>query len=308
MRHVSKNLANVPAIFKKASTTDDWELIAKGATDKISDDVYKGTYKDSEGKSQSQVRDELNVYYYSKCAYCEVSCKAEIEHYRPKKGVTGAVDHKGYYWLCYEWSNLVPSCRYCNTEGGKGNQFPIAATGTRISSPPLSGGKLDKTKCFATCGDLVNEHALLLHPEIDLPEQHLEYCWRENMQGIYVKEAGGSLRGKETIKICNLNREYLRVDRLKVVLYPLKQQLDLIFLLVRNNKISGQNLGAVLTFYFDQLVVMSQDKELPYTLLRKFIVSSEAAFNEIVGKYITDEGQSALIMEAFKGYREGTLS
>ena len=136
MRQITKDLNDKPEIFKKQSTIDDWEKIAStGDTTIIKDTIYKDAYKDAEGKTQSKVREKLNELYFHKCAYCETLCKAEIEHYRPKKGVTEDTLHNGYYWLCYEWSNLVPSCRYCNTEGGKGNQFPIK--GTRIKLPPF---------------------------------------------------------------------------------------------------------------------------------------------------------------------------
>src|SRR5688572_3095567 len=65
--------------------------------------------------------------FYGKCAYCEskviTTSPDYVEHFRPKKGVndinnvvitipSGAnqVPHPGYYWLSYNWENLLPTC------------------------------------------------------------------------------------------------------------------------------------------------------------------------------------------------------
>ena len=80
--------------------------------------------------------------FYGKCAYCEAPIRdyqhGDVEHFRPKAGVTdengqpvclfdeqgqvqiGAdgepVKHPGYYWLAYEWTNLLPTCVKCNQD------------------------------------------------------------------------------------------------------------------------------------------------------------------------------------------------
>jgi hypothetical protein len=52
-----------------------------------------------------------------KCCYCEKNQKEEygaVEHYRPKGGYKSKRKDKitkpGYFWLCYEWSNLYFVC------------------------------------------------------------------------------------------------------------------------------------------------------------------------------------------------------
>jgi hypothetical protein len=80
--------------------------------------------------------------FFKNCAYCEAAIDAvyvgDAEHYRPKGEVTQrntdgqevvVVDpdgdpHPGYYWLAYDWRNVLPSCYKCNTFRGKGTQFP----------------------------------------------------------------------------------------------------------------------------------------------------------------------------------------
>ncbi|MFL5242428.1 MAG: hypothetical protein ACJ8FY_10005, partial [Gemmataceae bacterium] len=163
--------------------------------------------------------------FFGKCVYCEKFLLSgqfgDIEHFRPKNKVTDANDHivqvlvngevtphPGYYWLAYDWRNLVPSCCLCNkinhrSEGsrliGKGTRFPVA--GQYASAP----------------GEEANELPLLILPTLDDPTDHIE-----------VTETGvlkwKTDRGKATISILGLNerslpderREIYRNTRLKV--------------------------------------------------------------------------------------------
>ena len=172
MRHNNrKKKRKVPEALRNAA--NDLEKIARGDKSLIDDKVYKGEC-DENGEKKYKVRETLKDIYFNKCAYCEIKeLKPEIEHYRPKKRVTGLKNHQGYYWLCYEWTNLLPSCRYCNTEGGKGNRFPIR--GKRVNKPDFKKKKLDKNKCKAHKPPLKNEKPYLLHPEIDTPERFFSF-------------------------------------------------------------------------------------------------------------------------------------
>lgn len=106
MRFIIKSLTDLPKSLKDPSNLKDLEIIAKKADkNKIKDSVYRDSYKHPDG-NRSHVVDKLNEFYNYKCAYCERVCKADAEHYRPKKSVTGT-DHPGYYWLCYEWTSGV---------------------------------------------------------------------------------------------------------------------------------------------------------------------------------------------------------
>ena len=71
--------------------------------------------------NDDEVRETLKTLYNSKCGYCEGEIKVSnstprIEHYRPKNGIKGISKdkHKGYYWLGYEWTNLLLACEVCN--------------------------------------------------------------------------------------------------------------------------------------------------------------------------------------------------
>ena len=70
----------------------------------------------------ADVKKHLIADQHGKCAYCETlflhSSPGDVEHYRPKAGyrqaATSPVEGPGYYWLAYEWSNLLFACEDCN--------------------------------------------------------------------------------------------------------------------------------------------------------------------------------------------------
>src|SRR5207244_3555440 len=72
----------------------------------------------------------LNELFHKKCAYCEGKVSGhfplDAEHYRPKKEVTEGRTrlggHPGYFWLAYEWYNLLLACRDCNSGHSTGEQ------------------------------------------------------------------------------------------------------------------------------------------------------------------------------------------
>jgi len=153
----------------------------------------------------------LIVVFHSKCAYCESKIfienfPGEVDHYRPRGAVTAnrkRIKHTGYFWLVYEWDNLLLVCHDCNSghgefigderisHPGKSMEFPI--TGERVTSPPE-----DQTTWTE---DLKKEFPLLLNPYHDEPSDHISF---DDMGVPYARD--GSERGKETIKTCHLDR------------------------------------------------------------------------------------------------------
>ncbi len=294
----NKRKSNFPIPSSLINAAADLERIAGGDKSLISDAIYKGEYKDKNtGKIRYEVRETLKKIYYNKCAYCEIKeYKPEIEHYRPKKRVTGQKKHPGYYWLCYEWSNLLPSCRYCNTEGGKGNHFPIK--GKRVGKPPLTrGDKLIKEKCRADRAPLKKEEPYLLHPEVDSPEDLFSFRRNGRIVGADKKN-----RGRRTIRICNLNRENLLYRRQKIV-DNIKEELEDAFLV-----------------YFD---VNQSEAHLMQSLKRIFVRMEEAAapqcefslmslyclthFDTLVAPLLGTPTQRAFAAKAFSLYKSRKL-
>lgn len=170
-------------------------------------------HKTTDRYKQDDIKEQLDAIYQSKCAYCEGKSQAQapyqVEHYRPKNEVKEDTNHPGYYWLSYEWSNLLWACFWCNNP--KSSQFPIKDTGTRIYNPPLTTkGELDSVKCRANFTDLVNEQALVLNPELDNPNEHLKFLPNGFIEGL-------TDEGRKTIEVCNLNRNSLVIVRKKKV-------------------------------------------------------------------------------------------
>lgn len=304
MRFVQKDLKDPPAILVDNQTLIDLEAIAQlGNGSTIKAKVYQDTYKDVAGNTQSRVRDKLDLVYYGKCAYCETFTKAEIEHYRPKKGVDEAPDHNGYYWLCYEWSNLIPSCHDCNTSGGKGNKFPV--NGIRIVAPLfLLDRSLAKEDSLANGSVLMSEEPLLLHPEIDNPDLFFDFAIDAKQEGIELQGMDGANgRGETTIRICNLNRQALRLDRLQNVIARIATQINSAFGLAANGELTMHDLVNSLKVLFKQLDEDARNIRLSHTLLRKKMAESEDNFKRLVLPLLLPEQQS-LVLAAFRQYRQ----
>lgn len=147
-----------------------------------------------------ELRGDLLEMCLNKCAYCESSINgatsdADIDNYRPKGGARGLdkeFSPHHYYWLAYEWGNLLITCQRCNRH--KRNFFPVAS---------------DRVEIGTTGSALIEEKPLLIDPTIDDPDKHLEINDSAILNGVTEK-------GVITIDICKLNRKELVNERLKV--------------------------------------------------------------------------------------------
>jgi uncharacterized protein (TIGR02646 family) len=155
----------------------------------------------------------LTEVFHNKCAYCEVNINvsgdAHAEHYRPKGAVTqtngegkevsveiAGVPHSGYYWLAYEWTNLMPACQRCNTHG-KRNFFPVAGVRVADRATVANLDALDEI-----------EKPTLLNPYRDEPSEHLIFGrWGT------IASRDNSRRGDDSIQIYMLDRPDMSGDR-----------------------------------------------------------------------------------------------
>lgn len=194
MIHVEKDCNNIPVGLTSDSTKEKQKaLLIEKVRHKFSSNCY----------SHVSVKKALVGIYNNKCAYCESDISNgsfwRVEHYRPKGKVQESPEHPGYYWLAYEWTNLLLSCEICNNS--KLNSFPIQ--GKRVDSPHK---KNKEWRCNSLT--LKSEAPLLLNPELDDPLSHLVF----NTAGEFDIEKC-SQRGIETINICGLNRQALTTKR-----------------------------------------------------------------------------------------------
>lgn len=181
----------------------------------------------SAGKARPKARPEIyaqlkeEVYLHpegpfrGKCAYCESRLYSnqygDLDHYRPKGAVKDVAtgkpvrielegveqNHPGYYWLAYDWQNLLPTCELCNRPSlrrsggrriGKHDFFPVE--GFRAVRP----------------GEEAREIALLLHPVLDEPSLHLGL----DPTGVLF---GRTEKGRTTIELLGLNARNLPNER-----------------------------------------------------------------------------------------------
>lgn len=261
--------SNIPNSLVHASAEQEHIAITRDLT-RISEKIYKGnkiTIDDISdyyhGQSDNEVRYSLRKLYKNKCAYCEaVSYTPDVEHYRPKKEVKGQQPNKhGYYWLCYEWTNLLPACYECNSRRGKGNKFPITSTNQRVVNPSIVNKRLNFDDCKLDSQILGSEVSLLLHPEIDNVEEFLRVQWNGRLIGL----DGRNGKGNTTIRTCDLNRGNLIYARKAIIDEAVKDILST-FLLHRRNKIATENIVDVLKINLDHIFEKEHESK-PYSLV-----------------------------------------
>jgi hypothetical protein len=170
--------------------------------------------------------------FYGKCAYCEAPIldyqHGDVEHFRPKAGVTDEhcqpvclldeqgqvqidadgepIRHPGYYWLAYEWTNLLPTCIKCNQDDVRQGH----RTG-KHSRLPVEGRHAQRAE------DVAHEKPLLINPlseqESDEPSHHLVVDTKTGVMGHRTS------RGKACCDIFGLNlRDQLVEDRSRACL------------------------------------------------------------------------------------------
>ncbi|OBS12886.1 hypothetical protein ATE49_03465 [Elizabethkingia miricola] len=267
--------------------------------DLITDTIYREAYDHPDGK-RSRVEDHLSIAYHNKCAYCERICKADIEHYRPKKGVNEDGLHPGYYWLCYEWTNLIPSCITCNREGAKHNKFPVI--GPRVLAPVLlADGNINLALSKAGVDPLLNERPYLLHPEVDHPEDYFEFEIDPDGEGIRINGIDDEGRGNATIRICLLNRLEIKLDRVERVINYFKDAISGLFVKLENGDINDNQLADRINEHIDLLYQFSQQENRSHTYLCKYIVASDQNFEKIVLPFLPDRTR-AIVLAAFRAY------
>lgn len=314
MRQVTRNYNDKPRILTLNSTLAEWTMIALRKSINIKRNLYSDPYYDSNNNSASKVIDHLNKWYFLKCAYCERIYKLDVEHYRPKGEVrdldnkivnishptVGAVPHPGYYWLCYEWSNLLPACISCNRDGGKGSKFPTI--NSYASIPPLIGNSLNIIKCQVGDPDLIVEQPFLLHPEYDNVTNMFQFEIDDEKKGIKIVGKDALGRGQATVIICQMNRPEIRLDRLDTVVYPIKKTLLAMLKQLSHGRKTIQQIRDEVNTLLQKLYDDSKDPKLNHTYLRGYIVESEKNFSEIVIPFMPNSLRGVLL-KAYQNYR-----
>ena len=149
---------------------------------------------DSQIYGDSTVKDLLKTDQHQKCCFCESlfseTSYGDVEHFRPKTaykrtGMRGYV-YPGYYWLAYDWTNLLYSCEICNRTYKK-NEFPL-------------GNELTRKLFHNHPNALADEDRLLIDPTIEDPADFITF-----KQEVPVP-VNGNTKGAKTIEVLKLDR------------------------------------------------------------------------------------------------------
>jgi len=298
MRFVQKDMEHrTERLASQQTYLELLEIIRTRNMKLINDAIYKEAYDTPDGR-RSRVEDQLAKAYHYKCAYCERICKSDIEHYRPKKAVDEAGDHPGYYWLCYEWTNLLPACITCNREGSKHNHFPVL--GKRVYAPVLlPGNQLALDTCKVYNSPLIEERPYLLHPEVDHPEDYFSFAVDPSGAGIRITGVDSEGRGERTIAICKLNRKELTLERVENVIDPFRTSVECLFVELLDQKITEASFIQGMLQLIRVLKIYSMREDKTHTFLRKYVVASTQNFEKIVLPYLVPRIRN-IVFAAFK--------
>lgn len=238
----------------------------------------KSEHKFTSGYNHIEVKKALRLYHGDKCVYCESVAigvaSYRVDHYRPKAKVKGDDSgFSGYFWLGYEWSNLLQSCEACN--GIKSNYFPLGSSENRVvwenpeSMPPLNDRLI--------IGHLLSgEKRMLLNPELDDVERHLRFRPDGSVIGL-------TEEGKASIRFYGLNRHGLLVKRKQVIdnffyqLVGLLDDYESRLIIPQQKEMAGFLLGRDLSLFFERML-LRQDPREEYSRLGFFLFHDFESF------------------------------
>jgi uncharacterized protein (TIGR02646 family) len=188
MRKITKN-PNNPVDVAAAAASIRNSLSAKAQTALVNLSAPNALCsKDIDGDiyASDAVKHQLKTDQFNKCAYCERFFNGDygaVEHYRPKARYQDALHtprQLGYWWLAYDWNNLLYSCSECNTSF-KGCLFPLKNPAQRN----IAGQSI------------INEEPLIINPASMDPKHHIVFK-EDVVMGI-------TDEGRATISIFELN-------------------------------------------------------------------------------------------------------
>lgn len=281
-------------------------LTRVGCYEKIQRSIINqsGAFYNGNHYRAEKVVEKLNVIYNKKCAYCESKSShvaaLQVEHYRSKNAgkYLAERNHKGYYWLGGEWSNLLLACPKCN--GYKGTKFPIIGIRLFHGTMFKNFNKINtfnRKGCIANQTPLIHELPLLLNPEIDEPQKHLTF----NSNGLFETK---SLKGTATISILELNRGDLWVKRKTIRNEILKNFEEVILGIIKGIFLENDKIYLfLLKTAFNKIKKRTQPTE-EYTLWGRYFYNNfEACFVEKLHPAYQNG-----IRKAFEAYKNKQLN
>lgn len=218
MIHINKLGEPIPKVLSANGAIETQALCANYDADNTyfeereSKDLFKSSIYGHPDVKNSLVRIQNH-----KCCFCESRVThisdGDVEHFRPKamwlqENVDGTKSKikPGYYFLAYDWDNLLLSCQMCN-QRIKGNNFPLVNERVRT--------------IVSHNYNIRAELPVFINPSLEDPELHITF-YGDLPQGI-------TYRGRKTIEYLYLDRPSLnevRNEKLKD-LFALREVINL---------------------------------------------------------------------------------
>ncbi len=146
--------------------------------------------------AEADVRGALYAMSGPQCAYClsplTRSDPGDVDHFRPKSAVEENRQHDGYWWLAYDFDNLLLACQKCNRIC-KRHQFPV---------------KGNRHFTYAQQKSLPWERRLLLNPVLDDVDSWLTLDMDDRLYPIVLAPGLTGIakeRAETTISLLDLN-------------------------------------------------------------------------------------------------------
>lgn len=286
MRKINNDFNKIPPELQTCANKNETDLVQNNET-RINVRCYKKSKK------------ALEKQFYKKCAYCETNYTASsdtwIEHYRPKTK---------YYWLTYEWSNLLPPCIKCKRT--KRDNFPLINELVQVKLAPITKGQLNKKKLIADQAPLINEEPYIIHPKIDNPEKFLDFELDPNYEGIKIIGTDNKKRGKTTIQICALNRPELIDNRYTSVISTIIETFEKTLEKLMVTQTSLFKFYDAFVIDFKDMEDNAEKNNIQHTLLRKKILNIHK-FEEIICPSIENKILRKYILSAYQKYKKNKI-
>lgn len=205
-----------------------------------------------------ELKMSLHEVFHGKCGYCETKIESPefgtVDRYRPNNGVRDKNEFYQdlYWWLTFEWDNLIYSCKECNQY--KGNYFPIK--GKRILNEK---------------DDLATEYRMLVNPYEDNPSNHFSYDDSGNIHAI-------TEEGYQTIELLRLDRtdllEKRKVERDRIV--------EIIEKIIQDgiNSIRKPQVNYLKNIYNED------NKSIQFLAFKRWILINELDGNPFLGQFL----------------------
>jgi len=273
MKTFDRSLIPIPAELNSAQCLAHRDLIIALPSTDANDDLYRGKQVHPDRSVTYNVQIALKGLYRNKCAYCEkYTFQPKVDHHRPKgKIINMPRGTHGYYWLSYEWTNLVPACTDCNAVGAKGSNYPVLQN--RNTNHPVSGVPPipDTAQFIYDHAYNVQENPIFLHPEYCVPENEFIFDISGKISGI-------SFKAQETVRIIKLDNADLNGWRRLIYEAKLNRLREFLRDYLTEDAASLNYIERKIKSWLLTLVDESEDEYLEYTLFRKTMISKFDVF------------------------------